>query len=318
MISKFGVVAFLIFCSTMSTVYGQQLDPASRWATIAANEYGVFPDIVYKRANGQDLKLDVITRGPSLSEGVRPGSGAQSHNRPTLIYIHGGGWVHGSKEIYGWWALPFVARGMNLVNVEYRMANVSLAPAAVEDCRCALRWVYRHAKEYGFDTTKLVVAGHSAGGHLALITGMLGPSSEFDNSCAHALGHDPLKVAAIVNFFGITDVVDVLEGPHRQDWAVEWFGSLPNRMELAKKLSPISYVNSGLPPIITLHGELDGGVPYPQAVRLHQALDRVGVPNQLVTVPGGGHGGWTREQNLMVQEAIFSFLEKQGVLSSGE
>jgi acetyl esterase/lipase len=207
---------------------------------------------------------------------------------------------------------------MNLVNVEYRLANTSLAPAAVEDCRCALRWVHRHAKEYGFDTTKLVVAGHSAGGHLALMTGMLGPSSEFDSSCAHALGHDELKVAAIVNFFGPTDVTDLLEGPHQQDWAVEWFGSLPNRMELAKKLSPLTYVHSGLPPIITLHGDLDEIVPYQPAVSLHKALDGAGVPNQIVTVPGGGHAGWTREQNLMVHEAIFSFLEKQGILSIPE
>ena len=64
---------------------------------------------------------------------------------------------------------------MNVVNVEYRLASVSLAPAAVEDCRCALHWVYDHAPEYGFDISKLVVEGHSAGGHLSLMTGMLTP-----------------------------------------------------------------------------------------------------------------------------------------------
>ena len=62
---------------------------------------------------------------------------------------------------------------MNTINIDYRLAEDSLAPAAVEDCRCALRWVYRHAKEYGFDTNKIVVAGESAGGHLALMTAML-------------------------------------------------------------------------------------------------------------------------------------------------
>lgn len=232
--TKLGSAAFLIF-ATISAVHGQQSDSASRWATIAAYEFEVSPNIVYGVAEGHELKLDVITAGP------------RSEVRPTLIYIHGGGWAGGSKEQYAWFPLPFAARGMNLVNVEYRLSTVSLAPAAVEDCRCALRWVYRHAKEYGFDTRKLVVDGHSAGGHLSLMTGMLDPSAGFDNECP---GKEDLKVAAIVNYFGITDVPDVLEGQHRQDWAVMWFGSLPDKLELAKRLSPLTYVRSGLPPLL--------------------------------------------------------------------
>jgi len=273
---------------------------ASHWANVVANESLVSPNLVYKRANGEEIKLDVTTAGP------------RSQTRPTLIYIHGGGWTGGSKEQYGFWSLPFLARGMNIVNVEYRMASVSLAPAAVEDCRCALRWVFQHAKEFGFDTAKLAVDGHSAGGHLSLMTGMLDPSAGFDNECP---GKEPLKVAAIINFFGITDVADVLEGPNQQPWAVMWFGSLPDRMGLAKRLSPIMYVRRDLPPIITVHGDLDQLVPYPEAVRLHKALDEAQVPNQLVTITGGKHGSWTREQNATAQEAVFHFLERYQVLS---
>jgi len=83
---------------------------------------------------------------------------------------------------------------MDFVNVEYRLASVALAPAAVEDCRCALRWVYQHAKEYGFDTSRLAVEGHSAGGHLSLMTGMLDASAGFDNECP---GKVEFKVNAI-------------------------------------------------------------------------------------------------------------------------
>jgi len=296
----FALVAFLVLIGT--SVHGQQLDPISQWATIAANTYQVVPNIVYTKANGYDLKLDVIT------------AKQRSPARPTIIFIHGGGWILGAKE-EDMVPLPYLAKGMNVVKVEYRLASVSLAPAAVEDCRCALRWVYYNAKEYGFDTTRLVVAGGSAGGHLALMTGMLDPTAGFDNACAYSFGHEPIKVAAIVNYFGITDVADLLEGPNRQDYAVVWLGSQPNRMELAKRLSPLNHVRSGLPPIITFHGDLDTEVPYQHGVRLHEALDRAGVPNQLVTIPGGGHGGWTREQILKSQEAIFSFLEKYGILS---
>jgi acetyl esterase/lipase len=72
---------------------------------------------------------------------------------------------------------------MNTVDVDYRLASQSLAPAAIEDARCALHWVYDHAGEYGFDRSKIVVSGDSAGGHLALMTGMLTPSDGFDNGC---------------------------------------------------------------------------------------------------------------------------------------
>jgi dipeptidyl aminopeptidase/acylaminoacyl peptidase len=144
------------------------------------------------------------------------------------------------------------------------------------------------------------------------MTGMLSPEAGFDNDCP---GKENLKVAAIVNYFGITDVADVLAGPNQQTYAVEWFGSLPDRMDLAKRLSPLTYVHAGQPPVITLQGDKDTVVPYQEGVRLHQALDRAGVPNRLVTIPGGGHGGWSREENLRGQQAVFQFLHEHGILS---
>jgi acetyl esterase/lipase len=286
------------------TISAQQPDPAYQWPTIAATEDRIYPNIVYSKAGGNEVKLDVITAGPDF------------RTRPTLMFFHGGGWVGGSKDASTLAALPYLERGMNVVNVEYRLASAALAPAAVEDCRCALRWIYQNAKQYGFDTARLVVAGGSAGAHLALMAGMLDPSAGFDNvQCGWwPPEHHELKVAAIVNLYGITDVIDVLDGPHRQDWAVAWFGSLPDRNELAKRLSPLTYVRAGLPPILTIHGDLDTDVPYQEGVRLHEALDRAGVPNEFVTIKGGKHGFWTREQNFTAQQAIFDFLEKYGVL----
>jgi acetyl esterase/lipase len=210
--------------------------------------------------------------------------------------------------------LPYLARGMNTVNVEYRVANQALAPAAVEDCRCALRWVFKHADEYGFDTARIVVAGESAGGHLALLAAMLGPDDGFDKSCAFSLGQSPIGVSAVVNFFGIVDVLEVLQGPKAMDWAVEWFGDLSGREELARKVSPINYVRKGLPPIITVHGTKDSAVPYPQAVRLHQALDASAVPNKLVTIHGGhGFRQFSRAQNLHSMAQVLAFLEDHGI-----
>jgi dipeptidyl aminopeptidase/acylaminoacyl peptidase len=125
------------------------------------------------------------------------------------------------------------------------------------------------------------------------------------------------KIAAVINWFGITDVPDVIDGANRSAAAARWFGGMPmpSAIDLAKKVSPLTYVRAGLPPIITVHGDADKTVPYPEAVRLHEALAKVNVPNQLVTVPGGGHGGFSAEERVRVYTAIREFLTKNGVMS---
>jgi acetyl esterase/lipase len=194
--------------------------------------------------------------------------------------------------------------------VEYRLGRVSLGPAAVEDCLCALRWTAVQAKTYGIDTSRIVVTGESAGGHLSLTTSMIPESAGLDRQCP---GPPLPKVAAIVNWYGITDVVDLLDGPNRKSYAVAWLGSLPNREEIARRVSPLTYVRGGLPPILTIHGDADPTVPYTHALRLQKALNEAGVSNQLLTIPGGKHGGFTPDERTRIFAAIHEFLAKQGL-----
>ncbi len=288
----------ILFTYTVARVALAQSLGAAAWAATVADDYAVKVDITYGVANGQQLRLDAYT--PRKAAGPVP----------TLVYIHGGGWEGGEKVGVDLELLPYLEMGWAAVNVDYRVTSISHAPAAVEDCRCALRWVIRNAKQYKFDISKIVVTGHSAGGHLALMTGMLPESAGLDNQCP---GDEDLRVAAIINWFGITDVADLLEGENRRAFAVAWLGSQPNRGELAKAVSPLSYVRKGLPPVFTIHGDADPTVPYDQAVRLHQALDKAGVLNQLVTIPGGRHGGFDRLALLKTFEAIRQFLAVNGL-----
>jgi dipeptidyl aminopeptidase/acylaminoacyl peptidase len=89
-----------------------------------------------------------------------------------------------------------------------------------------------------------------------------------------------------------------------------WFGSLPNKEAIARSVSPLTYVRKTNPPIITIHGNADDVVPYDHAVRLHRALDKAGVPNELFTVKGGTHGQFKDEDNRKAYAAIRAFLAK--------
>jgi acetyl esterase/lipase len=272
------------------------------WAVTAQSQYQITPNITYLVENGYEDKLDIYQR--------RNATGPQ----PTLFYIHGGGWTGGSKEASVPSVLPWLEMGWTVVNVEYRLARVSHAPAAVEDCLCALKWVVSHAAEYHFDPSRIVTSGDSAGGHLALMTGMTPEEAALDRECPSSQADSPLpKVAAIVNWYGITDVVDLLDGPNRKTYAVAWLGSALNREEIARRVSPLTYVRPGLPPILTIQGDADPTVPYSHSLRLRDELNKVGVQNELITIPGGKHGMFTPEERIHIYAGVRQFLEKHGL-----
>ena len=277
-----------------------QLSPSANWAAHTANQYRVVPDVTYLTASNYESKLDIYARRDVTTP------------QPTLVYFHGGFWAAGTKEGSLLSLIPWMEMGWNVVNVEYRLARVAPAPAAVEDCLCALRFLAAQAKTYNIDVNKIVTMGESAGGHLALTSAMIPESAGLDRQCA---GGTPVPtVAAAINWFGVTDVNDVIDGPNRANAAMTWLGSLPNRTEIANRVSPLNYVRKGLPPIFSIHGDADRVVPYQHGVRLHEALDKVGVVNQLITIPGGGHGNFTPEQRTMIYSTIQQFLKKNGLM----
>jgi acetyl esterase/lipase len=264
--------SFLLFVSTLGW-------PAE-FPTEANIRYDRYPETV----------LDILQpRDPALKK------------RPAVIVIHGGGWVNGTKEsMVERFCVSFLERGFVVANVEYRLAKVALAPAAVTDVLTAAKWFSDHAEQYKVDPKKIIVTGRSAGGHLSLMVGMLPKDTD--------LG-PVTRIAAVVNFYGITDVGDQLDGPHMRSYAVTWLPEQPGRMELANKLSPLTYVRKNLPPILTLHGDADQTVPYEHGVRLTNALKEAGVKTELITVPAGKHG-FTPEQMNELWPQIFKFLKK--------
>jgi acetyl esterase/lipase len=259
------------------------ISPAADYRIEANIRYSLHPETV----------LDIVqSRAPALK------------NRPAVIVIHGGGWVEGAKEsMLETFCVPCVDRGFVVANVEYRLAQAAPAPAAVNDVLEAAHWLSDRAADYKIDANQIIVAGNSAGGHLAMMLAMAPESAGLGPST---------KIAAVINFYGISDVEEQLAGPHAQRYALEWIPELPGRMDLAKKLSPLTYVRKGLPPVLSIHGDADPVVPYEQSARLTKALKASGDQAELITVPGGEHG-FAPEEMEKLWPQIFKWLKKHKI-----
>jgi acetyl esterase/lipase len=267
--------------------------PAARISTGASHT--AILDRTYVTVAGRDLRLDLyVPRGER-----RP--------TPTLLYLHGGGWTQGTKDEAA--DLVPASAGWAVISPDYRLAPTDLAPAAVEDAVCALRWVAAHADERGLDLRRLVVAGYSAGGHLALMLALLPDSASFGDNCP---GVTTPRPAAVLNLAGITDVGELLRGATRREWAVTWIGDRLDRQRIVSRVSPLTWVRAGVPPVVTVHGEADAVVPYEQALRLHLALDRAGVASSLCTIPEGSH------DLLGSTQAVHAMVAMMALMSRGD
>jgi acetyl esterase/lipase len=232
-------------------------------------------------------------------------SGGGSNKRCGVLAIHGGGWVQGSKEgAVSSLVVPWLTKGCVVANVEYRLASVAPAPAAVEDVLRAADWFRRNAERWRVDTDRIVATGMSAGGHLALMVGLTPKSAK--------LGPAP-KIAAVVNFYGITDVEDQLGGPNMQKYAVTWVAEGEGRMELARRVSPVTYTRKDAPAVLTIHGTADETVPYEHGVRLTKDLRDAGADAEMISVPEGQHG-FPKEKLDSLYVQIFGFLARRGIL----
>ena len=270
---------------------------AQSYARSVTGSPRLIPNVTYIKRGAWEGKIDIYAHTTAVE------------SRPTVVWVHGGDPFSGTKDYATFNILPYLEWGWNVVNVEHMQPGVTLAPEALQNCLCALRWIIHNSHEYHFDTTKLVIAGPSSGGWFAVAAGLSVRPDNWDQACP---GSEDPKVAAIVNWYGNWDLADLLEGPNSKSFAPGWVRGLPNPLEVARILSPLP-LRRGVPPVISVHGDADPTVPYTQSLRLHQALKAAGESEELITIPGGGHGGFSREENQRAFVAIERFLAKQNI-----
>lgn len=226
---------------------------------------------------------------------------------PLIIDIHGGGWIHGVKESHRDFDV-FFKMNWAVANVEYRLAEDAPAPAAIEDVRCALIYLIENAGKLNINPKKIVVMGNSSGGHLALMTGLLGNNHAFDKNCA---GIDSISVFAIIDKYGHAD----LRRPEKLGTksVLKWVKGKAMNPSFMSSISPITYVNKNNPPVFIVHGDADQFVPYAQSEALAEELEKNGVHHQFITIKGGAHGNFNPEELNQINEKIIAFLKELGI-----
>jgi acetyl esterase/lipase len=279
-------------------------EPVADPVAAIASEISVVSDVKYGEAAGRSLLLDAYV--PAVQLGEDPWTEYTAGYKPTLLYFHGGGWSQGDKVSRSLLVLPYLQKGWCVVNADYRLLDSATnVMDCVRDSRAALKWIYDNAQKYRFDTTRIVVSGESSGGHLALMTGMAVNGDTF----AEEPGSRPLRVAAIVNWFGITDVGAAVKFWKSEEFAQKIVGRNPDRETFYKTVSPVTHVGQNSPPVLTVHGDADVSVPLEQANLLHTALQKHGVKNKLIIIPGKKHGNFSGPDLTRAFGEIWQFLQ---------
>jgi acetyl esterase/lipase len=251
---------FILFLISASVNLFAQTDTAVKKVEYL-KDYAAQIDAVYSEIDGWKGREDIYYN-PTATKPT-----------PVVFNIHGGGWNHGVKETQGGFS-TFFKIGFAVANVEYRLTSQATAPAAVEDVRAAILYVVQHAKELNIDPNKIVVMGGSAGGHLALMAGLLQNDNKFDGAYKNVKDY---TIAAIIDKYGITDVWDWAYGIKlTSKSATNWLGAKAKDEAFAKSVSPIYYVKKTSPPTFIVHGDADPTVPYQQSVDLKKRFDEVG------------------------------------------
>lgn len=234
---------------------------------------------------------------------------------PAIIFIHGGAWKGGYRQMYHYYCTKFAEHGYVAATISYRLSGDAPFPAAVEDVKCAVRWLRANAEKLGIDPNKIAVAGGSAGGHLAMMVGYAPDTPELEGQGGNA--NVTSRVQAVVNLYGPTDLTtDVARS---KGDVIRFLGgkTMDQAPELYRLASPIMHVSPDDPPTLILHGSIDSTVTIDHAERLAEALKKAGVDYEFDRVEGWPHTmDLEPDVNRHCLMKMFEFLDKHFGVSS--
>jgi acetyl esterase/lipase len=254
-------------------------------------------DVEFGRGGNDRLRLD-LARPEKL---MRPA--------PCVVVIHGGAWRGGDRRSHSDLVIKFAQAGYVSATLQYRFCPANPFPAQIEDVKCGVRYLRANAQRYGIDPRRLGAIGFSAGGHLAMMLGVMGPEDGLEGEGGWP--EENSQVQAVVSFFGPTDLAADDLPPVSQGLVKDFLGgTIAERAEIYRRASPVSYASKGDAPLLIFQGTRDPLVPHTQAFRMTDAMTRANVPGRVELLLNANHG-WAGEQLNHTVEQSFKFFDQQ-------
>ena len=309
---KFPKLTRRLFMTVAFSLLAAVAAPICASAPLRADEpeYQEIRDIVYKKVGDREIKLNLF---------LPVEDGQIVKGRPLLIYISSGCWnCLGAGDGGVWTSLGARKRGFAIASVAHRPISEAIFPAPIEDVRAAVRFLRKHAQEYGYDPDRFAATGTSSGGHLSLCLGVSDAASIYDvGENLDVSG----QVQRVIDFFGPADFVDACTRRQEQPGCI--FDALgvardaadPESpeydalMERGRKFSPIVYVDADYAPTFLLHGAEDPVVSLSQSVLMYEQLVMNGVRTRIHVGDGGVHDPRTLGSVNFLAREIFEFLQ---------
>lgn len=280
---------------------------------------GLLTTFVTEKAN--ESVVPPINTGLTLAHNVqyREGSGAwtldyampRAAARPTpaLVLIHGGGWMKGDKATFSEHCTGFANLGYFCASINYRLSMEAPFPAAVEDCKCAVRYLRAHSAKYNLDPQRIGVLGNSAGGHLALMLGMAGEDAGLEGDGPYR--HESSMVQSVVSDSGPTTLEPEALTGLRQEAMNFLAGPEAMRAERIRRASPIEYVSARTPPLLLLYGVTDCLVPVGDVDAFVAATGKAGLHDvTYVRLAAAGHCPYRLQNAEFLRALVADFFHR--------
>jgi acetyl esterase/lipase len=251
--------------------------------------------VVFGRGGEVDLRCDIYTP-------------PYANNAPAALLLYGGGWRMGERGRMREHAIALAERGFVAVASDYRLNPKHRWPAHIHDAKAAIRWMRANAGHLHIDPARIVLEGHSAGAHLALLAAGTPNLPAFEGD-----GGNPgvsTEVAAVAAIYPPVRFHVGIERPSGSTAASALIIEGATA-ELARAASPIEYVSASFPPTFLLHGSADKVVPPSASLRMYEALSKAGAPVELKMYANLPHG-FARLPSVvaLVHDEIASFFDR--------
>jgi acetyl esterase/lipase len=251
-------------------------------------------DVAYASVGGKNLALDVY-----MPTGVAA--------PPLIVWVHGGAWQNNTKADT---RTELVDRGFALASVDFRQSTEARFPAMVHDIKAAIRFLRAKAKDFGYRSDRIAIAGTSSGAHLAALVGVTNGHKELEGTLGSFISESS-AVQAIVSYYGASNLTTILAqstpyGVGMRAPALKLLlGALPDdTRELARLASPVMHVDRSDPPLFLLHGDQDPQMPINQSHELEGAYEQLGLDVFFDVVHGAAHGDRGGEPRFFSKERV--------------